>query len=146
MGNNPPKEFDSFIRIIEMNSKLIQILLKAKQFSCLVPFSDKVLEIDPDFYHYEMLKVAIAYHQFYYVQTIFNNPTVLVDLKKMTELYGKKSYREITRRTLCKIPPELGQLSNLSLLYFQKLFRNISDNKITLIPPEIGQLSNLQCL
>jgi hypothetical protein len=107
---------DDVIKLTEVDQNCIELLLDYYQFDVLVPFAPKVLEMDPDFYHVDKIRVAIADSQSVYLKALFKQPLCFAGV---TKLYHYCLHRNLCHNELKSIPPEIGQLSSLNQLYLR---------------------------
>ena len=114
---NPTKSFELFAKLTTINDSLILQLVDQRQFSCLVPFSDKVVKILPYFYNYHWFWDAMRNHQFGYVNRLFQHPNCVENLKKIIKMYVNELYRDLNCLELAHIPKEIFQLQHLRHLY-----------------------------
>ena len=85
----PRKDFKEYFRITQMNEELYWKLLDIHQYNLLVPFAHRVIEFDPEFYHFNKLNYAVRYVQSLYITRLFRNPSFVAEVSNLRELYHK---------------------------------------------------------
>jgi hypothetical protein len=97
----------------DIDTDCIRMLVKVGFYDVLVPFEQKVLELDLDFYHPDDLKIAIRNHQNVYVKALFSHTQIATS--ELSALYSTSL--DLDNNQLTSIPSEIGLLSNLLELY-----------------------------